>query len=323
MIITGELFDFIGCRLVSWSQGYLGIVFALSSLLISAGLYTLSSSVRSMSVFVSVPLAFSVSISLYFVPLLVLNLFGVTPQYCSAMDLTSAAMNQNVRACYQQLNGYHSLGAVCECNGSSPSPVCLNNAASCEANLADYQNAHDHCYCSTSSGSAVPVCTQLNQNATFSQIETRGNSFSIASTNGNICISGGNEFVGTAANSCITYRHGNFHGYINVTGTVQAGYACGGGSGFQGTGSAIYPVSSPASGCGSGHNASIGSAQYPPSSQAATGNPITFTNGVFAGGPITDHYLSIAGQPMSFQLTPNGSCVTESINGLSQGEFCE
>ncbi|MHB1641172.1 MAG: type II secretion system protein [Acidithiobacillus sp.] len=154
-----------------------------------------------------------------------------------------------------------------------------------------------------------------------------GNQISLTLPSG---IPNNNNLV-SAYQSTLAYNpsSGTFNGCLNISGTAMVGHNCGGNSGICGTGSTITANSSTGSTCGPNGSAgtsyvnSQGQTVYLPASDAnATGGPINFSNGTFQGSPIVVNWVSSNGQLMHETFTPQGSCVTESVNGAQTGSFC-
>jgi hypothetical protein len=227
----------------------------------------------------------------------------------------------------------------CSCASSSATPQCTSYYQLCETNLPSYQNSTNECTCSQTATSAIPACTSdysicesnasryesSNTNCACSQTSTQPycctavqspitGEISYSGTGNGWTITGGTAWSFTdpgAAHYGLGYTQtiqydpfsNTFSGNINISGTVQVGYVCGGNSGLYGSGNELLPLNQP--------NDSSCSQPEPESSQTATGTPIQLSNtnggGVFSGGPIT---VNEAWGSFIFEVDPsNDKCI--------------
>lgn len=102
----------------------------------------------------------------------------------------------------------------------------------------------------------------------------------------------------------------NFSGFVNLTGSSEIGYVCGGNSGLIGSGSSIFAMNSPV-----GVNNCDGSYI---DTQTATGGPITLnSDGTFSGTAIdVNNYWG------TYTFTPESYCIDATFNGTSIGDMC-
>ena len=311
-----------------WSQGGLGILVTASALIFAVGLMVY------LRYYMGIVFVVVGAMALYYGWPVLEDIFNYHPN-CTVVNQQFALEEgyaNNTLACQRNLIATdNSTGEDCSCNGESATPQCVTYSSICDTEVNAYTTAYNTCSCANSNvnQSTTPICQSLPQAVTYSQAVTGGNGFSLNSSNGQVCVSlnsgnGANPNLAPYYASCMSTANGQFNGFVNITGTAQVGYNCGGNSGFAGQGNEIVPVDNPPTMCGPGGQGVMSNgALLPANTQIGTGQPIVYSGGVFSGGPITDYYASSTGQLMTFQLTPAGSCVKESLNGVTTGEFCE
>lgn len=312
------------CLLVAWSQGTVGTVLAVSALVIGGGLYW-----RYQWAYALV-ISFVISLACYFEPDMILDLFNITPQSCQETYQSFESDRHNLALCQQRLPASQTPGEYCSCTGASPVPSCQSYTSACDSYLPAYQTLSNSCSCTDAEqdSSAIPKCTYLSDTANMQQSQTQGNQIILSQNGTSYCVdlaSGNGESVASGYNNCMTYSQtSGFSGCLNIGGTAQVGYVGGENSGFCGNGDTITANSQPptgGNGCPVG-DASLNGQCYPESTQIADGGPITYSSGKFSGSPIVVYYLGKNGQTQTYELTPNGSCLTSQLNGQNYGEYC-
>ena len=322
-------FSPIICEMQGWSQGWLGIALTVAGLTLAVALMVY------LRWYMGLAYVFLGALALYYGWPILEDWFHIQLD-CPVVQSQFAQYEhyqQNTATCENNLLTVASqTGEDCSCNGQSATPQCVTYESACQSGLGGYQTSYNACSCSTTNnvnGTATPNCQVLAQQANYSQFVVGGNGFSLNSSNGQVCVSlnsgnGANANLAPYYASCMSTANGQFNGFVNITGTAQVGYNCGGNSGFAGQGNEIVPVNNPPTTCASGGQGVMSSngALLPANTQIGTGQPIVYSGGTFSGGPIIDYYASSTGKLMTFELTPHGSCVEESLNGAATGEFC-
>ena len=102
---------------------------------------------------------------------------------------------------------------------------------------------------------------------------------------------------------------GEFTGAVNLTGSAEIGYVCGGNSGLEAAGSSIDAMNLPV-------GVNDCDASYL-NSQNAFGGPITLTDGTFTGNAI---YVNDSWG--TYEFYPSGHCVDATFNGANIGQMC-
>ncbi|MBN6739616.1 hypothetical protein JKG47_03555 [Acidithiobacillus sp. MC6.1] len=317
-------FHFVACSLEGLSEGHLGALIAAASLLVGAGLYLLTKNL------IFAPISIAIALVLYFTPIAINDFFGISVQACSLSQAVTGSMaQQNFQACVHQVSTTErQTGEYCTCDATHmgpQSPSCESYQNYCSGQLSTVQTSYNYCTCSNATGqNSDPQCTTLAQTYSYASGVSGGNPISMSSSNGQYCLSSTGAYVSPGYGSCINYSGGTFSGCLNISGTSQVGYVCGGNSGICGSGNSIIANSAPPAGCGPNDQSVVASSgtSYPKSTQIASGGPITYQNGQFSGAPIQVLYLSSTGRQMTTEYTANGTCLVETLNGSPQGEYC-
>ena len=317
------------CAMEGWSQGGLGLLLTASALIFAVGLMVY------LRYYMGIVFVLVGAIALYYGWPVLEDIFNFHPN-CVVVNQQFALEEgyaNNTAICQRNLlQTDNQTGEDCSCNGQSATAQCVTYASVCDTEINAYTTAYNTCSCTNSNvnQSAIPTCQTLSQQVSYTQPETGGNSFSLNASSGQVCVAltSGNgttnpNVVQSDYASCMSTANGSFSGCVNITGTAQVGYNCGGNSGFCGSGNEILPENEPPTACGPNGQGLYSGGYLPAGTQIGTGQPIVYSGGTFSGGPITDYYASSTGQLMTFQLTPDGSCVKESLNGVTTGEFCE
>jgi hypothetical protein len=316
------------CEFQGWAQGGLGMVILAAGLLFAIGLMVYFRWTG------AIPYVIGGALVMYYGVPVIEDMFH-WDQDCAVVRAQFSQEEHyasNTRLCERNLfNTDAQTGEDCSCNGESATPDCESYYSACEGSLDGFVPAEGEPYCACEQGTqnASPICTN-NQKMVQSSTVTGGNPITMTSTPNSLCETSPAASYSPGYDTCISGnpQDDNLSGCLNISGTAMVGHVCGTNSGICGTGNDLVAHST---GSSCGPNGTQGQAvdnhgyynEYPVSTGDATGGPIAFENGTFQGPPIVVRWLSSTGQQMEETFTPNGNCVTESINGkLTGGEYC-
>lgn len=147
------------CLLVEWSQGTVGTVLAVTSLLVGSALYW-----RYRWAY-AIVLSLVIALACYFEPEMILSMFNITPQACQSTyeNFVSNRDNLNLQVCDDRLAQINQPGEYCACEGDLSSPTCVSDEQECDSELSNSETATNSCECSfaNQTNNPQPDCQNL------------------------------------------------------------------------------------------------------------------------------------------------------------------
>jgi len=166
------------CTLEGLSQGYVGLIIAITALAVGSIL-----AIYTRSILFVIP-TIGIALAAYYGPEIINDLTGVSIQDCSISESHQVIEGQeylrqlemDYAICNRNAQPYEEIGDYCSCSSTSGSqtPQCETYTQACEDNLSGYQTSDNYCSCSlaASAKNITPQCSPIPSNSEPSYTNT-------------------------------------------------------------------------------------------------------------------------------------------------------
>lgn len=115
-------FGIVSQLLISWEQGYLGLVLSFISLLVGAGF-----ALKTQNLYF-LPFSIGLAIILFFFPDVVQGITGIPSDACVQQLQQERQLSSDLSQCSAQIPSYSGQGRSCFCAAMDPTPSCSSSS---------------------------------------------------------------------------------------------------------------------------------------------------------------------------------------------------